>query len=378
MLGRFCCSLFLLSCALYATFVQSAGPVAFATIDRSGWPLPMNSEEVFDTASRAEILMFGKALLDSEAEGSAQLRERLGVRIMDVKSLEQVRQHLWSRVLENYRSASASCAEQPFCRSIESMGELRQFVSTFAVDDASPYRTWQLASQRFHYAYLTEQLRLAALFPRISSEIARFDVSERNGDELSDRQFLLSFDDGPTARGGNSDKLVSILREQGLHATFFILGSNLQARLDRNSAQELAALYEGQCVALHGWEHRSHAQWGQWQESALRTAALVKSILPGDYQPLFRPPYGQRRSDAYVTLGDLGVQVSLWNIDSQDWSGAVSAEQAEQRVQTLMLLWRRGIILFHDIHAKAQSAVPALIRANGNAGVQWLDCRQYR
>jgi len=68
----------------------------------------------------------------------------------------------------------------------------------------------------------------------------------------------------------------------------------------------------------------------------------------------------------------------LWNIDSQDWSKKVGAEAAAQRVQTLMLLWRRGIILFHDTHAKAAQAVPALLKANQHNGVQWLDCRTLR
>lgn len=378
MLGRLRALSLLLLCALFSSYTPAAGPAHFATIDRSAWPQVIGSEAAFDTASRAEILMFGKALLDSEVLDPRQLRERLGVRSLDAKSLEQVRQRFWGWIVDNYRAASIGCEGQPFCFPVANSGELRQHLATFIVDPASPYLQWSVASLRFHETYLNEQLRLAAIFPRVSSEIERFDPSERNGDELADRQFLLSFDDGPTVPAGNSDKLVAMLREHQLHATFFVLGNNLRARLDRTSAQELQRLYEGQCVALHGWEHRSHAQWDDWLSSVARTAALVKSTLPDDYQALFRPPYGQRRGDAYVALAGQGIRVSLWNIDSQDWSQAMSAEQAQQRVQTLMLLWRRGVILFHDIHAKAQSAVPALVRANGSAGVQWMDCREYR
>lgn len=332
----------------------------------------------FDTASRAEILMFGKTLLDDESIDPAQLRGRLGVKSLNESSVDQVRQRFWSRLLENYRAASSNCEGRPFCFPVADLGELRQRLKGFAVDPASAYWRWSLSSRQFHENYLNEQLRLAALFPRISSEIEFFDESETNGDELADREFLLTFDDGPTAPAGNTDKLVTLLREQGLHATFFVLGSNLQARLDRTSAGYLQQLYQGQCVALHGWEHRSHAQWSDWLASATRTASLVRSSVPENYQALFRPPYGQRRGDAYKALAGQGIRILLWNIDSQDWSQSMSAEQAEQRVQTLMLLWRRGVILFHDIHVKAHSAVPALIRANSGNGVRWIDCRGYR
>jgi hypothetical protein len=44
---------------------------------------------------------------------------------------------------------------------------------------------------------------------------------------------------------------------------------------------------------------------------------------------------------------------------------------------TLMLLWRRGVILFHDIHPKALVAVPWLLDHTRQTGVVWQDCRQY-
>ncbi|WP_246888566.1 hypothetical protein [Pseudomonas chlororaphis] len=86
----------------------------------------------------------------------------------------------------------------------------------------------------------------------------------------------------------------------------------------------------------------------------------------------------QRQSDSAAFFKAQGIKVMLWGIDSQDWSKSISASAASQRVQTLMLLWRRGIILFHDIHNKAPLAVPALIAANKSNGVKWVDCRATR
>ena len=70
--------------------------------------------------------------------------------------------------------------------------------------------------------------------------------------------------------------------------------------------------------------------------------------------------------------------MALWQIDSQDWSNKVGAEASGQRVLTLMLLWRRGVLLFHDVHRKAEGGLPWLLQATHGVPLQWQDCRSYR
>lgn len=369
----------LLALGFLAGAAQAAGPASFATLERGLWPQPLHSEAAFDMASRAEILMFAQALQASEGLDEAGWMQRLGLKSANLQSIAQVRERFWQRLLENYRLASQGCsASANFCAPLEDVAGLREQARQLVIAPDSRYFAWAEASQRFHQGYLNEQMRLAALFPRISSEIALFSAQERNGDELADLQFLLTFDDGPTALGGNSDRLAAWLRQQGLNGTFYVLGSNLQQRLQKTSAAALNQLYAGQCVASHGWEHKSHASWADWQGSVQRTGELLQRELPALYVPLFRPPYGQRPADSQAFFAGQGLQVALWQIDSQDWSSKVGAEAAGQRVLTLMLLWRRGVVLFHDIHSKAGGALPWLLQASNGAGVNWLDCHDYR
>ncbi|PWK30247.1 polysaccharide deacetylase family protein [Pseudomonas sp. OV226] len=357
---------------------QAANPTSFATIDRSGWPRALTSEADFDMASRAEILMFSKVLLNTEGLDAENLKQRLDVKSVDIKSVEQVRQRFWQRLLDGYGKASANCPGEPFCPSVRNLAELRELAASFTVSAGDTLGTWVTSSQHFHEQYLNEQLRLAALFPKISSEIQSFNDAELNGDELGDRQFLLTFDDGPSAVGGHTETVTSVLRTHGMHGMFFVLGGSFQVRLQKTSAEKLSELYRDQCVSLHGWEHKSHSHWSEWQSSVVRTAALVNKTLPSNFQPLFRPPYGQRLSDSAAFFKTHDIKVMLWNIDSQDWSKQISSRAAAQRVQTLMLLWRHGIILFHDIHDKAPNAVSALIATNKGNGVQWQDCQTQR
>ncbi|OHC27508.1 MAG: polysaccharide deacetylase [Pseudomonadales bacterium RIFCSPLOWO2_12_59_9] len=366
-----------LAVGLFASAAQAAGPQTMATVDRASWPQQLDSPAAFDTASRAEILMFAKALLASESTDEAALKQQLGVKQVNLESLQAVRQRFWARLLQNYQLAQLSCSQATaFCPAVTDLATLRQQASLLVI--APAFAAWVQSSAAFHRSYLNEQLRLAALFPQISSEIALFSDLEHNGDELADRQFLLTFDDGPSASHGNSDRLLATLAEQQLTGLFYVLGSSVQARLQKTSVAALQTLYAGQCVGLHGWQHKSHSQWSEWQYSVSRSNALVRQSLPGSYVAWFRPPYGQRLPDSAGFFRQQGLQVGLWNIDSQDWSNKVSADAAGQRVLTLMLLWRRGVILFHDIHSKAPVAVPWLVQATQGSGLSWQDCHEYR
>ncbi|MCY1183826.1 hypothetical protein D9M71_667240 [compost metagenome] len=92
--------------------------------------------------------------------------------------------------------------------------------------------------------------------------------------------------------------------------------------------------------------------------------------------PLFRPPYGQRRADSQAFFASQHLQVVLWDIDAQD-QGPLSSEQSAQRVLTLMLLWRKGLIQFHDAQPKAQEVVAWLLKQTAQSGIGWEDCRNF-
>jgi peptidoglycan-N-acetylglucosamine deacetylase len=237
---------------------------------------------------------------------------------------------------------------------------------------------WRDAAKRFYADYLYEQLRLAALFNKVSSEIFTYSPKEIQGDGFPDKSFLLTFDDGPTAPGGGTDALIAWLRQNRLDGTFFMLGGNLRHRLEKQSAGDLQGIYKGMCTASHGLEHKSHAKWDQWRASIAGTQALLDSVFTDNRARTryFRPPYGQRTRDAQALLDSLGIKMMLWNLDSQDWNAKITAAQAADRIASLMLLWRRGILLFHDVHEKALAALPVVTKGVAGSGVVWKGCAE--
>lgn len=359
---------------LMCSHVLAAPPVA--VLDRAVWPEALTSPVLFDVASRAEVLGFARELIDSETLDEGAMAQRLGLRQINREALDALRQRLWQRLWDSYDKAQQSCeADASFCYAIDDLAALRREAATFQVANDSFYAGWLVPGKQFNTDYLNELLHMAALFPQISSEVARFNDQELNGENFKDRVFLLTFDGGPSLSGNATDWMTDYLRKQKMSATFFVLGNSVELRRDRQPEQDLTAVYAGQCVGVQGWQYRSHSQWNDWKNSVQRSVALVRTQLPDNFVPLFRPPYGQRRADSAGFFAAQQLHVALWDVDSKDEQ--LSAAQAADRVMTLMLLWRRGVIAFHDTQDRARSAVPQILQQTAEAGIAWDDCHHF-
>ena len=360
---------------LLPLLLWAKGPEKVATLDRDVWPYPLENRMAFDRASRHEILQFVKQLTAVSLSDETAVRSLIGLENINLESVKKWRDLTQARVLKNYRHAQESCDDQtPTCRSVSSWNELTALSHSYVPENT--LQSWNNASERFYRYYLYEQVRLAALFPRITSEIDRLHETEVQGFDFDDLHFLWTFDDGPDAT--RTPLLVRTLTAEETHGVFFVLGEKLDKALTRNGTAGMQALYKGQCVGSHGYIHKAHPKLDTWQESYDKTRGLIlENALQGTPANTvwFRPPYGQRQSELVTHLHQLGDEVLLWNIDSQDWNRKLSEKAVHDRVLTLMLLWRNGVILFHDIHDKALPAFEALNPLQHNGTVVWEDCR---
>lgn len=348
----------------------SAGPKLIATADRQLWLEPINTIEAFDKASRAMLLVYIATLQTMQVLSDTELKTAFNSKSVNHASVMQWLNKELALASLNYQRASVYCHSTDWSCIAD--------ISNIKVLSNIPaeYQAWLINTKTFAQVYINEQLRLAALFPKISSEIALFNTHEWNGDNFADRQFLLSFDDGPSAARGNTDITLTMLAQAKKSAVFFLLGENVQSRLQHSDIKTWQQLYAGQCVAAHGWQHQSHATGSDWQRSIQQTNALLKSSFTTveiTVLPWFRPPYGQRKADSGAFFQAHGLQVALWNIDSQDWNNQVNADAIVNRIVSLMLIKRHGVLLFHDVHAKAALALPQIFQAVGDA-VTWSQC----
>lgn len=306
--------------------------------------------------------------------GQDDLGKWLNLKSVNMISVKKWREKTAAILFQNYKIAATSSPKDDFIcsKSVKSFKDLSEMASGIGSRIPASYKSWYENSRTFHEAYIHEQYRLAALFPETTSEIAKLSEDEIDGFEMKDKNFILTFDDGPSRPSGTTDKLIEMLNKEKKTAIFFMIGTNLKQRLKTQPKSKLNGIYKGMTVASHGMEHKSHSTWPKWKNSLDDTALLLQNTFGENYSPIFRPPYGKRSKELLAYSKSKGIRTMLWNIDSQDWNSKISAIQTSDRVLTLMLLWRHGIILFHDIHAKTVRALPDIFKKIENAEIEWV------
>jgi len=201
------------------------------------------------------------------------------------------------------------------------------------------------------------------------------------GQQLPEKTVLLSFDDGP--HGRYTDEILEILQRYQAPAIFFELGQNLgsidaQGQVKPGPGSDVAkrVLAAGHQLANHSFTHGLMSKFAQEQvrdEAAHTEALLDKAGRSG--QALFRFPYGARNDEALSTIESLKLRSMMWNIDSLDWSDPIPKSIAA-RVIGEVQKQQRGIVLFHDIHARTVQALPLVLDqlvAEGYKFASWKD-----
>ena len=194
------------------------------------------------------------------------------------------------------------------------------------------------------------------------------------------RNVVLTFDDGPDPAW--TPQILDILREEGVHATFFLVG----ARVERDPELVRRLVDEGHELGNHSF---SHADLGEIAPTtaALEVAAtsrLFESVA-GRSTLLFRPPF--RSDDAPTDPKDLlaiavGTDAGLVTIgstvDPHDWARP-GPEVVLADVLARVDHEHGGVILLHDGGGDRSGTVAALrpmirtLRARGYSFTQVHD-----
>lgn len=164
----------------------------------------------------------------------------------------------------------------------------------------------------------------------------------------------LTFDDGP---GANTERLLDVLRDKGVKATFFVLGAMAERRPD----VVRRTIAEGHEVGNHTMNHRNFNQidGGAVGWEINRSREVIEGVT-GVGVKYLRPPYGIVND---VVKG--AAPVILWSVDPRDWKDR-DANVVRQRV--VGAASDGGVVLMHDIYGSTVDAVPGIIddlRARG-------------
>lgn len=189
-----------------------------------------------------------------------------------------------------------------------------------------------------------------ALQPRAYAECEVY----RSGDPET-RRIALTFDDGP--HPSYTYRILDILDRYGVKATFFMIGSNVEAYPE--VAQEV--LRRGHEIGNHTYSHPhlTHTDGAALAEELAQCEAAMDRVL-GCRPRLFRPPEGVVSEAVRTCSEQRGYTVVLWSVDTRDW------EQKE--VGSIVGHVKRevkpgAIVLMHDYtaHSKTPEALEILL-----------------
>jgi len=161
----------------------------------------------------------------------------------------------------------------------------------------------------------------------------------------------ITYDDGPT---GSTNTLLNTLRANGIRATLFNIGQNVQ----QNPAAVQAEVAAGMWIGNHSWTHPHLTQLSQaqMQSELSQTQNAIRSAT-GTAPRLFRPPFGETNATLKSVEASLGLTEIIWDVDSQDWNGASTA----QIVAAAGRLTNGQVILMHDGIQNTLNAIPQIM-----------------
>ncbi|WP_067715308.1 polysaccharide deacetylase family protein [Ferroacidibacillus organovorans] len=184
------------------------------------------------------------------------------------------------------------------------------------------------------------------------------------------KKVALTFDDGPDDL--YTPQILSILKREHVHATFFVLGIHVQ----KYPHVILRIKNEGHAIGNHSYDHDNLQKASSWHIlwEVERTERLLKKTVRVTTR-LFRAPYGNVNNAMLRQLGKRGYQVVNWSVDSQDWR-SLSAKQVLQN--TLPAVNPGSIILMHcagnpkEILTGTVQALPELIHTLRSRGYAFV------
>lgn len=172
--------------------------------------------------------------------------------------------------------------------------------------------------------------------------------------QTEQKKVALTFD---AAWGSDkTSKIIEILKENGLEATFFLVGFWVEANADKVKEIDSA----GFDIGTHSNTHPKMSTLSQTKMAEeLSTSCNLITNITGKTVRFFRAPFGDYNDAVLETASGLGLQTIQWDVDSLDWKG-LSATQILDRVKQSVT--NGSIILFHNNSDYILEALPLVIK----------------
>ncbi|MGL5823004.1 MAG: polysaccharide deacetylase family protein [Sarcina sp.] len=207
----------------------------------------------------------------------------------------------------------------------------------------------------------------------------------RKEEHSAEKIVFLTFDDGP--HSAYTPEILKILKNEQVHATFFVLGSTLNNQTNKEILKQ--EYLQGHAICNHSYSHNFKVLYptnkmdiNQVVGEYYTTDKMMKDILGNQFEcKVMRLPGGYLSREYYhdPNLASLNKKFAEEEIVSIDWNSETgdatcteyTAHQLVENAKSYAKYSDCVVLLMHDIKENTVKCLPELIRYYKNQGYQF-------
>lgn len=194
----------------------------------------------------------------------------------------------------------------------------------------------------------------------VYTEVFNYDIITNKKINSSDKLIALTFDDGPNY---NTNKVLDILEENNVPATFFVLGNRIKGNeniLKRMVSSKME-------IGNHTFNHLLLTKYKEDKvKSEINDTSNLIFEVTGKYPTLLRPSYGSCNK---MIKRIVDTPIIIWDIDTLDWKYHNSRRISNRVINKVK---DGDIVLMHDIYSATANALEIIIPSLKSKGYTFV------
>jgi peptidoglycan/xylan/chitin deacetylase (PgdA/CDA1 family) len=181
-------------------------------------------------------------------------------------------------------------------------------------------------------------------------------LSSDNEQGVAKKIAYLTFDDGPSEQTAT---VLDILKEEGIHATFFLVGEEITAETEEIVKRMVE---EGHTVGLHTYSHDYEFIYRSVDNFLSDYEKLYRRLfeVTGQKTSIFRFPGGSTNRYGKAVISTLKKEMERrgfcfydWNVSAEDMVGTPTRYSIRSNIFKDVFRYDEPVILMHDAAANA-------------------------
>ena len=176
--------------------------------------------------------------------------------------------------------------------------------------------------------------------------------------DTNQNKIYLSFDAG--FENGYTAKILDVLKENDVKATFFLVGNYLKTAPDL--VKRMVA--EGHTVGNHTFNHPDMSKisdMDSFKKEMVSLEELFKEVTGKDLEKVYRPPQGKYKEDNLKMANELGYKTFFWSLAYVDWFTDKQPSR-EYALKKLERIHKGAVVLLHSTSKTNSEILDELIK----------------